>query len=243
MRHVQMSMMWVVKQCASLVRGFPAGIDKRRLPRLYRIPTAQGWDAVAGRQTEAPVYILAHELRHMHQQHGYAVHGVRSMALGGRAELRLAESVPAAARCAGQQCDGPGTLCVFCTRTVRTCCKVGSGVGRLPGEVPPYGETLDRRPRDALEGIRYRVRAASVGVGQQWWCLDSVRRHGSDCPLGGEHSASRREGKRKRNSDRCSVQRRIGFHVSRERQTSRVSFHICHRRWHDCGLGSCYQFQ
>jgi hypothetical protein len=156
-----MSMMWVVKQCASLVRGFPAGIDKRRLPRLYRIPTAQGWDAVAGRQTEAPVYILGHELRHMHQRHGYAVHGVRSMALGGRAELRLAESVPAAARCAGQQCHGPGTLCVFCTRTVRTCCKVGSGVGRLPGEVPPYGETLDRRPRDALEGIRYRVRAAS----------------------------------------------------------------------------------
>ena len=27
-----------------------------------------------GDRTEALVYILAHELRHMHQQHGYAVH-------------------------------------------------------------------------------------------------------------------------------------------------------------------------
>jgi hypothetical protein len=29
---------------------------------------------VLGDRTEALVYILAHELRHMHQQHGYAVH-------------------------------------------------------------------------------------------------------------------------------------------------------------------------
>jgi hypothetical protein len=28
---------------------------------------------VLGDRTEALVYILAHELRHMHQQHGYAV--------------------------------------------------------------------------------------------------------------------------------------------------------------------------
>jgi hypothetical protein len=73
---------------------------------------------VLGDRTEALVYISAHELRHMHQQYGYAVHssfpvgrvknargryskvwtGVRSMAMGGGTDVRLAESVPAAAR-------------------------------------------------------------------------------------------------------------------------------------------------
>ena len=46
-----------------------------------RVPYRQhkGRKLVLGDRTEALVYILAHELRHMHQQHGYAVHSVFSV--------------------------------------------------------------------------------------------------------------------------------------------------------------------
>jgi hypothetical protein len=57
--------------------GILARIDKRQFPRrvpLYAYKQHKGKKLVLGDRTEALVYILAHELRHMHQQHGYAVH-------------------------------------------------------------------------------------------------------------------------------------------------------------------------
>src|SRR3984893_4557958 len=88
---------------------------------LYPYRQHKGRKLVLGDRTEALVYILAHELRHMHQQHGCAVHSsfpvagsrthgaaiqksalaVLSMAMGRRTDVRLAEAVPAAARSLG----------------------------------------------------------------------------------------------------------------------------------------------
>jgi hypothetical protein len=54
-----------------------ARIDKRQFPRrvgLYPYRQHKGRKLVLGDRTEALVYILAHELRHMHQQYGYTGH-------------------------------------------------------------------------------------------------------------------------------------------------------------------------
>ena len=48
---------------------------------LYPYRQHKGRKLVLGDRTEALVYILAHELRHMHQQHGYAGHS--SFPVGG----------------------------------------------------------------------------------------------------------------------------------------------------------------
>jgi hypothetical protein len=56
-----------------------ARIDKRQFPRrvgLYPYRQHKGRKLVLGDRTEALIYILAQELRHMHQQHGYVVHSV-----------------------------------------------------------------------------------------------------------------------------------------------------------------------
>ena len=48
-------------------------MDKRQFPRrvgLYPYRLHKGRKLVLGDRTETLVYILAHELRHMHQQHG-----------------------------------------------------------------------------------------------------------------------------------------------------------------------------
>ena len=61
----------------STLRKRLARIDKRQFPQrvgLYPYRQHKGRKLVLGDRTEALVYILAHELLHMHQQHGYAVH-------------------------------------------------------------------------------------------------------------------------------------------------------------------------
>ena len=66
-----------VCKCGGKFIWILARIDKRQFPRrvgLYPYRQHKGRKLVLGDRTEALVYILAHEFRHMHQQHGYAVH-------------------------------------------------------------------------------------------------------------------------------------------------------------------------
>jgi hypothetical protein len=67
---------------AGLAQGFSRASTRDDFPRrvgLYPYRQHKGRKLVLGDRTEALVYILAHELRHIHQQHGYAVHSVFSV--------------------------------------------------------------------------------------------------------------------------------------------------------------------
>jgi hypothetical protein len=77
----KLSMLLVTSYAVDVLSGsrprILARIDKRQFPRrvgLYPYRQHKGRKLVLADRTEAPVKVMAHELRLMHQQHGYAVH-------------------------------------------------------------------------------------------------------------------------------------------------------------------------